>query len=164
MTAQDHRMDEPVNAPISPKPPVILALFMAAAALLEYVTPLIARPRPEPRESEIVGGVIMACAFLIAALAAREMRRKTTTILPGGKASSLVQTGVFAKSRNPIYLAMTFLMLGIGIAFARPWFVVLAAVFLFYIQERVVKREETYLAARFGPDYGAYRRKVRRWF
>jgi protein-S-isoprenylcysteine O-methyltransferase Ste14 len=59
---------------------------------------------------------------------------------------------------------MVFFMLGLGIATVSPWLILLAPLFLFYLQERVIKREEAYLTARFGPEYVTYRRKVRRWF
>jgi protein-S-isoprenylcysteine O-methyltransferase Ste14 len=164
MSGQDHSGEGPVNAPISPKPPVILLLFLAAGFALEYFVPLVKDNLSTPTESIIVGSVIILCAFAIAALALREMRRSQTTILPGGPAAALVQWGVFKRSRNPIYLSFVLLMLGLGIATVNPWMILLALALLFYLQERVVKREEAYLTARFGPDYLAYRRRVRRWF
>ncbi len=164
MTGQDHTGKEPVNAPIFPKPPVVLLLFVAAGFALQYFVPLAGRPPSTPVESIAVGGIVIACAFAIAALAAREMARSRTTIFPGGAAAKLVTSGVFQRSRNPIYLSFAFIMMGLGIASANAWMIVLAPLLLLYLQERVVKREEVYLTARFGPEYIAYRRKVRRWF
>jgi protein-S-isoprenylcysteine O-methyltransferase Ste14 len=164
MSGHNHRDGEPVNAPIFPVPPVVLLIFLAAGFALEYALPLVERPSPRPSESAIVGGIIIFCAFGIAVMAVREMRRSHTSILPGESAAALVQTGVFARSRNPIYLGMVFFMLGLGIATVSPWLILLAPLFLFYLQERVIKREEAYLTARFGPEYVTYRRKVRRWF
>jgi protein-S-isoprenylcysteine O-methyltransferase Ste14 len=106
----------------------------------------------------------MAIAVLIALLAVREMMRARTTFHPGSKASALVQTGVFQRTRNPMYLSLTLFTLGLGIATANAWMILLAPALLFYLQERVVKREEAYLSRRFGAEYGAYRQKVHRWF
>jgi protein-S-isoprenylcysteine O-methyltransferase Ste14 len=55
-------------------------------------------------------------------------------------------------------------LLGTGIAAANPWMILLVPILLFYLQERVIKREETYLTERFGGDYLTYKRRTRRWF
>jgi protein-S-isoprenylcysteine O-methyltransferase Ste14 len=164
MSGQDHMGREPVNAPIFPKPPVVALIFIAAGFALAHYLPIVEHPYALPVESVIVGCVIMACSFAIAALSVREMARSRTTLLPGGAAAALVQSGIFKRSRNPIYLSSVLFMLGLGIATANPWMILLAPLLLVYLQERVVKREEAYLTARFGPEYVAYRRKVRRWF
>jgi len=91
------------------------------------------------------------------------MTRAQTTLFPGGKASALVFTGVYKRTRNPMYLSLAFFTLGLGIATANPWMVVLAPGLLLYLQERVVKREEAYLKERFGAEYTDYMREVRRW-
>ena len=164
MSEHNHIEREPVNARIFPPPPVMLLLFLAAGFLLEKVVPLVKRPAAPPPESIVIGGLVVGIALAIGVLAVRQMRRHKTTVFPGGTASALVQAGVFSRSRNPIYLSMVLLMLGLGIATARPWLILLAPALLFYLQERVIKREEAYLAARFGAEYSAYRQKVRRWF
>ena len=164
MSGQDHTGPEPVNARIFPIPPAVAGLFIAAGFALNHLVPLVERSGPAPFESRIAGGAIMACALAIAGSAFLEMRKLKTTFHPGGKATALVQSGVFRRTRNPMYLSLTLLTLGLGIATANPWTILLAPLLLFYLQERVVKREEAYLALRFGAAYEAYRRQVRRWF
>lgn len=164
MSGQDHGAPEPVNARILPVPPVVAGLFIVAGWLLNRFVPLAGRGAPVALESRIAGGIVMACAFAIAGLAFLEMRRTRTTFHPGGKASALVEGGVFQRSRNPMYLSLTLLTLGLGIATANPWTILLAPALLLYLQERVVKREEAYLTQRFGAGYVAYKKKVRRWF
>ncbi len=164
MSGQDHGRPEPVNARIFPIPPVAAALFAVTGWLLNRFVPLADPNAPVAYESTIAGGIVMACAFAIAGLALFEMRRARTTFHPGRKASSLVQGGVFRRSRNPMYLSLTLLTLGLGIATANPWMILFAPALLLYFQERVVKREEAYLTQRFGSEYAAYRSKVRRWF
>jgi len=164
MSGQDHGGPEPVNARIFPIPPVVAGLFIAAGWLLNRFVPLAGRGGPVAYESRIAGGIVMACGFAIAVLGLLAMRRARTTVHPGGRANALVQGGIFRRSRNPLYLALTLLTLGIGIATANPWMILLAPALLLYLQERVVKREEAYLTERFGAEYADYRRKVRRWF
>ena len=162
MSGQDHKGQEPVNPRIFPLPPVVLLLFLGAGYLLQRFVPL---GSGEPAiEGQIAGNALMALAFAIAVLAAREMSRARTAIHPGRSAAALVKTGVFGRSRNPIYLSFIFFMAGFGLATANPWTILLAPLLLLYVQERIIKREETYLTQRFGPDYIAYRNTVRRWF
>jgi protein-S-isoprenylcysteine O-methyltransferase Ste14 len=162
MSGQDHKGQEPVNPRIFPLPPIVLLLFLAAGAGLQKLFPL--SGRQAATESMIAGYGLMVLGFAIAVLAAREMARVRTAIHPGAAAAALVRTGVFRRSRNPIYLSFIFFMVGCGLAIANPWMILLAPVLLLYLQERVIKREESYLTARFGPDYVEYRNKVRRWF
>jgi protein-S-isoprenylcysteine O-methyltransferase Ste14 len=92
------------------------------------------------------------------------MRRLRTTFHPGGKATALVRSGIYTRTRNPMYLGLTLFTLALGIGTANPWLVLLAPLLLLYLQERIVKREEASLTARFAAEYEAYRRRVRRWF
>jgi protein-S-isoprenylcysteine O-methyltransferase Ste14 len=140
----------------------VAGLFIAAGWALNRLVPLSAGA-PAALEARIGGGLILACAFAIAGLAFLEMRRAKTTFHPGGKANALVRGGVFERTRNPMYLALTLVTLGLGVATANPWLILLAPALLLYLQERVVKREEAYLTERFGAQYIGYMRKVRRW-
>ena len=162
MSGQDHKGQEPVNPRIFPLPPAVLLLFLAAGYVLQRLSPL--GSGEPPIESAIAGDALMVLAFVIAVLAAREMGRARTAIRPGKAAAALVRTGVFARSRNPIYLSFVFFIIGFGLATANPWMIILAPLLLLYVQERVIKREEDYLTQRFGPEYVEYRKKVRRWF
>jgi protein-S-isoprenylcysteine O-methyltransferase Ste14 len=163
MSGQDHTGAGPVNAPIFPRPPVVTLLFIAAGWALNHLMPLGPGGASLPLESAVIGGLIIACAVAIVFFALRGMIRARTTFRTGEKADALVYTGVYKRTRNPIYLSFTFFTLGLGIATANPWMVVLAPALLLYLQERVVKREEAYLKERFGAEYADYMRKVRRW-
>lgn len=162
MNGQDHKMSEPVNVRIFPLPPVVLLLFLAGGYGLRRLFPF--GPEKPDTASAVAGNALMVLAFAIAVLAARELARARTAIHPGKPAAALVTSGVFSRSRNPIYLSFLFFMIGLGLALPNPWLVLLAPVLLLYMQERVIKREEAYLAAQFGQEFAAYRGRVRRWF
>ncbi len=162
MSGQEHKGQEPVNPRIFPAPPLVLLLFLLAGVGLQKLFPL--GGGRAAAESVIAGNGLMVLGFAIAVLAARELGRARTAIHPGKAAAALVRTGVYQRSRNPIYLSFIFFTVGCGLAIANPWMSLLAPVLLLYLQERIVKREENYLTARFGPDYIEYRNKVRRWF
>ena len=159
---QHERTDAPVNAPIWPKPPVVALIFVLCGLALDQLMPL--GVKPIPRENMLIGSVIIACSVAVAALAARELFQARTTILPGKPANAFVTSGVFRRSRNPIYLSFVLFLLGLGVATANPWMFFLAPFLALYLRVGVISREETYLRRRFGEEYSAYRRKVRRWF
>jgi protein-S-isoprenylcysteine O-methyltransferase Ste14 len=163
MSGQDHGGGEPVNARIFPIPPVVAALFLAAGIGLGWLVPLLNLPWPPPLGFLIAGGALMALSLLLALPALLEMIFAKTTFHPGHKADALVTSGVYRITRNPMYLSLTLLMAGLGLLSWNLWLVALAPALLLYFQERVVKREETYLAARFGAPYLAYKARVRRW-
>ncbi len=162
MSGQDHKGQEPVNPRIFPLPPIVLAIFLAAGYGLQRLFQ-IGSGKPAA-ESVIAGNALMVIGFVIALLGAWAMFRARTTIHPGGSASALVTSGIYRRTRNPMYLSFLFFIIGLGLVFANPWMILLAPLLVLYVQERIIKREEAYLTARFGPEYIAYRNQVRRWF
>ncbi len=164
MSGQDHNAGEPVNARIFPIPPAVAVLFMAAAWALNRFYPLLAPGALPPSATRIAGYAVLFISLAIAGLAFFQMIFARTTIETGRNARTLVKGGIYRFTRNPMYLSLTLLMLGLGLFLANPWMVLLAPALLLYFQERVVKREEAYLLARFGADYLAYMAMVRRWF
>ncbi|WP_019934259.1 methyltransferase family protein [Oceanimonas smirnovii] len=98
-------------------------------------------------------------------LAARELNRADTTLLPftPERASSLVTTGVFAYSRNPIYLGDALLLLAWAL-WLQSWPALAGPVlFVAYMNRVQIAAEERALALRFGKAYTDYCNRVRRW-
>jgi len=90
-------------------------------------------------------------------------RRAHTTIIPWEQVSSIVTTGPFRFSRNPIYLADATAYLGASLLI-RSWWPLLALPGILLVMRRmVIDREESYLTERFGDPYREYQREVRRW-
>ena len=79
------------------------------------------------------------------------------------RASSIVATGLFAWSRNPMYLGMAVALLGLSAWFGTVLGYALVPLFCVYITEFQIKPEERALMASFGAEYEAYMAKVRRW-
>ena len=77
--------------------------------------------------------------------------------------TALVTTGIYAWTRNPIYLGLTAIYAGLAIASNAWWAVLLLLPVLVILQVGVVSREERYLERRFGDAYRDYRTRVRRW-
>ena len=83
--------------------------------------------------------------------------------MPTSPTTTVVETGVFRYSRNPIYLALTVALVALGFVFASGWFLVVAPAAVFAVTRLAIAREEAYLARKFGAPYLAYMARVRRW-
>jgi protein-S-isoprenylcysteine O-methyltransferase Ste14 len=106
----------------------------------------------------------MIAAFVALNIAAyRVMRRAGTTVRPDRGTDHLVTDGPFSFTRNPLYLAGTILILGIGLVSGVGWYLVLAIFAAFAVQRLAIEREEKHLQARFGEGYQDYAERVRRW-
>ena len=107
--------------------------------------------------------VCFAVAAILAGAAAGLFWRARTTVLPHRATTALVTSGPYRLTRNPLYLSLGLLMAG-G-AFATNSLAVLAMLLPWAVVMRygVIVREERYLEQKFGEDYRAYCRRVRRW-
>ena len=91
------------------------------------------------------------------------LRRAGTSGNPRQDSQQLVRHGPFAWSRNPVYVAMTGLYASLAVLADSAWFWWLLPPLLLAMHHGVIRREETYLLARFGPPYADYLQQVRRW-
>jgi len=91
------------------------------------------------------------------------MKASGTNVRPDRPALTVVRSGPFARSRNPLYLALFLLLAGIGVAAASPGILAMSVPLLVVLRLGVIAREERYLEAKFGEEYLAYKRAVRRW-
>lgn len=146
-----------------PWPPVIYVSATAAAMILHWLLPLPWIGRPLSEILFAVGWLASAAALALGIATARALARAKTTIRPDRGSEHLVTSGPFALSRNPIYLGLVLLMIGIGLITGIAWFLLLALVAGFVTQKLAVEREEKHLAARFGKKWRDYAKKVRRW-
>jgi protein-S-isoprenylcysteine O-methyltransferase Ste14 len=74
-----------------------------------------------------------------------------------------VAVGIYRLTRNPMYLGLALAYAGLALLFRSPVAGLLLIPLLLLMDRLVIPREEAYLARRFGADYEAYRRRVRRW-
>lgn len=109
------------------------------------------------------GGVAILAALGLAGWAVLQFHRIGTHVDVRKPAIALATSGPYRHSRNPIYVAMTLLHLGVGLAAGSLWVVALAAPALLLVQFGVIRREERYLTEKFGPAYRDYKHSVRRW-
>ena len=89
--------------------------------------------------------------------------RARTAVIPTRPASRLVTSGPYRFSRNPMYIGLGTLYLGLAVLFDVAWPIVLFPFAVASLYVLVIRREERYLVRAFGDRYAAYARRVRRW-
>lgn len=142
-------------------PPLPFAAGLALSVLLDWVAPLGEMPR---------GSLVTACGALFVALGVTvaltgvlTFRRARTAVYPNRPARCLVDTGLFARTRNPMYLGMALAYTGALLLIGSWWAVALLPGVLLVMRTQVIAREERHLHEQFPVDYAAYCAKVPRW-
>lgn len=141
-------------------PPVILAATLAVGFGLQALWPV---GLPASGLARLLGILLVVAALTAAGLAVREMAGAVTPLDVRKSARTIVTTGVFALSRNPIYLGMVLLCLGIALIAGSLWLLLATPVFAAILHFGVIAREESYLEGKFGENYTSYKARVRRW-
>lgn len=105
--------------------------------------------------------ILLGCGFCLCG--ALQFARQHTTLLPFHASRTLVTTGVFRVSRNPMYLGMTLVLVGLAVTAGSATVWIVPPLFVLAIDLLLIRAEEAMLVERFGDDYDRYRRRVRRW-
>jgi protein-S-isoprenylcysteine O-methyltransferase Ste14 len=147
------------HARVIPAPLIFLALAILGI-VLEQIFP--ARFLP-PSVAGIIAGVLVAMWLIVGGSALVAMLRAHTSPNPHRPAAALVESGVFRYSRNPMYLSLFLLYLGVASLANDAWLLLLFPILVLLTDRLVVLREEEYLASRFGDAYLRYKERVNRW-
>ncbi len=144
-------------------PPPRVALLCAAA--MHGLESLARSWRWALPYSKYVAVTAVALGIVIALLGAVSFRRHQTTVDPlhPEKATTLVTTGIYAYTRNPMYLGLLVVLIGVAVWLGNALAPVMLVIFVLYIARFQIVPEERVLHAKFGEDYAAYIRRVRRW-
>ncbi|HCE40000.1 MAG: hypothetical protein CL543_13330 [Alcanivorax sp.] len=113
------------------------------------------------REALAAALALAGVALVLAALL--QLAAHRTTAMPHRAARVLVTNGVFRFSRNPIYLAFALLHLACALSLASPGMLLTLGLVAWVMHSHVIAAEEAFHAHRFGPEWQAYRQRVRRW-
>ncbi|WP_322866269.1 methyltransferase family protein [Aquicoccus sp. G2-2] len=113
--------------------------------------------------AKVLGGLLVAGGVLLMGLAVFEMARQRTTVIPHREASALVQTGIFARTRNPIYLGDALVLSGAILYWGAVLSLALIPVFVWWVTRHFIVPEEHRLGRKFRADFARYCQKTRRW-
>lgn len=153
----------PAKAGVIPWPPVIYVAGIALSLVLHAVYPLPWFGSPMSDILVAVGWLALLAMVALFFTAFRAMARAKTPVNPNAQPEHLVTEGPFGVTRNPIYLADTLLLLGVGLVSGIAWFIPLALVAAYMTKKMAIDREERWLTEKFGKRYRDYTKRVRRW-
>jgi protein-S-isoprenylcysteine O-methyltransferase Ste14 len=139
-------------------PPTWLLLFLGLAYLQSRWVPLL----PSVPAGRHLGAVFVIGGLAVIVMAAMQFRRHQTTILPREMPRAMLTTGLYAYSRNPIYVADALILAGCALRWDMA-FLILVPVFMAVIAVRFIAGEEAGLRAVFGTAFETYAARVRRW-
>ncbi|MCA1798060.1 MAG: isoprenylcysteine carboxylmethyltransferase family protein [Xanthomonadaceae bacterium] len=116
-----------------------------------------------PTVNSLFGWVVVGLGMAVLAWSEQQFSRHRTSHDHKAVASTLITTGPFRFSRNPVYLGLSILLVGFAITLNILWLLLAAPLALLVMQLHVVPREEACLEQLFPEAYPRYRQSVRRW-
>ena len=155
-------MDDTADtAKVIVRPPLAWALAVVAGLTQHWLVPLPFLPTGLP--GGWLGATVFALALALFAWAIATVTRSGSNVPTNRPTTTIVESGPYRFTRNPIYLSMVLGLIGLAIALDNLWLLISLAPFALVIRYGVVAREEAYLERKFGDVYRGYRSRVRRW-
>ncbi len=143
------------------KPPVLLLGSLVGGPLLGRVFPVPLAPSNDTAHALGMSFVIVAFGLFLWSVST--FRGFGERVMPEAETETLVQSGPYRYSRNPIYVAMAMLIVGAGLWTHNAWHLVLLCLCISVMHVGVVLREEAYLLEKLGPEYRDYCERVNRY-
>lgn len=153
-------MDQPDRAGIIFPPPLVMLLALGAAIGLHRLLPL---PVASRTVAVVLGATLSLFGVGIAAWGRVILVRSGTNVNPYKPTTSIVTGGPYRFTRNPLYVGIQSLFLGLSLVAGTWWGLVLLLPAFLVLHHGVVLREEAYLERKFGEPYLAYKSAVHRW-
>ena len=164
LSLEERPSDDAAVAGVLSRPPFLYLSCLVLGFALERLLPLpLGFAERLPWSVGTAGGGLIAVGLAVMALAMRGFLDAGTPVPSSRPVRALVTTGIYGRSRNPIYVGMLLLYAGIGTTARSPWVLILALPLIIILRYGVIAREETYLERRFGDAYRDYKARVRRW-
>jgi len=114
-------------------------------------------------EGQLAGGVFIVIGLALLVIAGGLFQRAGTNLIPFKEVTALVTTGVYRYTRNPMYLGMASVLLGLAITVGAATALVIPPLFMVIIEFRYIRPEEAMLRGVFPEEFPAYCQRVRRW-
>jgi protein-S-isoprenylcysteine O-methyltransferase Ste14 len=141
-------------------PPLIFLGGLAVGFGLEALLPSASLPGAL---RWVLGGLLLVAGLTLLGSFNAAFRRKDTAVEPWKPTTAIVTSGPYRLTRNPAYLGMALVYLGIVLLSESLWVLVPLPFVLAVIDRGVIAREERYLERKFGAEYTDYKTRVRRW-
>jgi protein-S-isoprenylcysteine O-methyltransferase Ste14 len=143
-------------------PPAVAVLIAIAMWGIPLVAPLLAMPA----FIRVAAAVTIALAgggFSLAGVISFRRARTTVNPMKPETTSSLVCSGIYRVTRNPMYVGVLFVLVAWAVFLSSAWALLGPLAFVLYINRFQIEPEERVLSAMFGTGYSAYKSRVRRW-
>ena len=144
-----------------PWPPILDAVAITLAVALERLWPL--PPLAASGPVRWVGWGLFAAGAAIAVAGVAHFLTIGTPINPTARATTIARRGVYAWTRNPMYLGTLLAFAGVGIAWPSTWLLLIVPLLALGLIKLAIEPEEAFLERRFGDTYRDYKSHVRRW-
>jgi protein-S-isoprenylcysteine O-methyltransferase Ste14 len=141
-------------------PPLYYAAGLAVGMAINGV---VALPLGGRRATAVAGAVVAALGLALAFAGVAAVIRHRTTIVPHHPVATLLTSGAYRLSRNPMYTGLAIAYLGLALLLGSWWPLVLWPLVIVAVRQLVIRPEEQYLSQRFGQTYTDYQSHVRRW-
>jgi len=152
------------NANVIVHPPLIFIIFFLVGLLLDYLYQYKLFPIDHRDLSLLIPGyIVIFISLIIVAASIQTLKKRNTTHKVSEPTTALVKTGIYQYTRNPIYLSVIILFIGISLLINSIIMLLLIIPMFIILNEGVVKREEKYLQSKFGDEYADYKNSVKRW-
>ncbi|HTN37261.1 MAG TPA: isoprenylcysteine carboxylmethyltransferase family protein [Arachidicoccus sp.] len=143
-------------------PPIFYIAFFYFSMLLEYEIAL-GTAFLRKSSTAFIGWAFIIIGCGIAVVTIIQFIRSRNTLVTIKSAHSLQTTGIYAYSRNPLYVSLFFMYYGFAILYGNWWTFIISPFLVLIMKMYVIKREERYLHRTFGKTYKEYKKEVRRW-
>jgi len=141
-------------------PPFWFFISCAAMVSIHYAFP---HYDVVPADYRLAGWFVLAAAVCFAVAGKRQFDRVGTPVRPFSESTKLVTTGLFRRTRNPMYLAMVIGLMGLFVGLGTLAPLIVVPVFVWLITTSFIVHEERIMEEHFGDDYRDYKASVRRW-
>jgi protein-S-isoprenylcysteine O-methyltransferase Ste14 len=164
MTRGDDRKWQRDGAAVRVFPPAVPIVAILAGSGFQYVWPIdIGLAIPEVVRYWVGGAIVLGAILLLGGWSVLLMRRSGQSENPWKPTTRIIERGPYRITRNPMYLQMVVACIGVAVILANVWILLLAPVCAWALQVLAILPEEEYLERKFGEQYLAYKKRVRRW-
>jgi protein-S-isoprenylcysteine O-methyltransferase Ste14 len=144
-------------------PPLFYVGFFILSMLLQGYFTIKAAFFFHKQPAILIGTILYFVGIFFIFPAMFEFIKSKNAIMPVKPATSLQTTGIYSYSRNPMYVGLLLIYLGLTMQFGNWWTLILLPFLIAFITYLVIRREERYLTRAFGDEYTNYKKRVRRW-
>jgi protein-S-isoprenylcysteine O-methyltransferase Ste14 len=135
-------------------------ILLILSVLLNFIFPFLAFLSPP---FTYFGFLIIGFGFIMALWSRSLFLKNSTTLQLSEEPTSLVTSGPFRISRNPIYLGMASILLGVAVLMGTLVALAFPVLFIMLIEFFIIPGEERKLEKLFGEPFREYKKSVRRW-